>query len=483
MAFTRTIWQDSPSTSTPITAAQLQRMEDGIRAGLPFFDVRDYGAALDDTTNDAARLQAALDAAAGAGGGTVLVPGRCYLGSTTVTQPGNTLIRGVGRDGSWLRKATGSTGIMLDCSGTGTGFANHKHSSGLQDITLKGGGPSSSGALLRLYYNDNYQCRGVKWIDHPDRGIDAVELWDSYFLHCTWESVGGYGATPQRPSVHIRSASAASGFGSGTDNSNMIWFSQCRFEGFADGALWVEAGSNANNPNGIYLDQIKFETHTTRGKVLWFDDYCMSVAGSRLEFYVGAYDAGYSTPVSVVLCAASQAVSFRDIRFVTGEAPTTDKLMELWCSAGPLTVDGVQHTSTGTPANNPATGVVWLGGTGRSRITNITSADGATLVAGTNPHIRTMTYAATLAPVVTSSDLTLRVTLTGNTTVSAPTQGQAGDRLTFAFTQDATGGRTVSWNAAFKTSWTPTTTANKVNVITFTYDGTSWVQTSTATNL
>lgn len=96
MAFTRTIWQDSPSTSTPITAAQLQRMEDGIRAGLPFFDVRDYGAALDDTTNDAARLQAALDAAAGAGGGTVLVPGRCYLGSTTVTQPGNTLIRGVG---------------------------------------------------------------------------------------------------------------------------------------------------------------------------------------------------------------------------------------------------------------------------------------------------------------------------------------------------------------------------------------------------
>ena len=59
-----TIWQDSPSTSTPITAAQLQRMEDGIRAGLPFFDVRDYGAALDDTTNDAARLQALLDAAA-----------------------------------------------------------------------------------------------------------------------------------------------------------------------------------------------------------------------------------------------------------------------------------------------------------------------------------------------------------------------------------------------------------------------------------
>ena len=263
----------------------------------------------------------------------------------------------------------------------------------------------------------------------------------------------------------------------------MIWFSQCRFEGFADGALWVEAGSNANNPNGIYLDQIKFETHTTRGKVLWFDDYCMSVAGSRLV-HVGAYDAGYSTPVSGRTVRRQSGGVVPRHRFVTGEAPTTDKLMELWCSAGPLTVDGVQHTSTGTrPTTRPP---AWC----------VARQDGP------QPHHQRHQRRRGHAggghqPAHPHHDLRghpgprrhlQRPHLAGDphrqhTTGVRAHAGQAGDRLTFAFTQDATGGRTVSWNAAFKDLMDPTTTANKVNVITFTYDGTSWVQTSTATNL
>jgi hypothetical protein len=40
--------------------------------------------------------------------------------------------------------------------------------------------------------------------------------------------------------------------------------------------------------------------------------------------------------------------------------------------------------------------------------------------------------------------------LTGNLTINAPTNPRTGAMLTFAFIQDATGGRTITWNAVFK---------------------------------
>jgi hypothetical protein len=74
--------------------------------------------------------------------------------------------------------------------------------------------------------------------------------------------------------------------------------------------------------------------------------------------------------------------------------------------------------------------------------------------------------------------------LTANITVNNPaTPIQAGQTLTFAFVQDGTGGRTITWGSAYKVSWSPSTTANLRNTITFRYDGTSWIQQSVATGL
>lgn len=70
--------------------------------------------------------------------------------------------------------------------------------------------------------------------------------------------------------------------------------------------------------------------------------------------------------------------------------------------------------------------------------------------------------------------------LTGNVTVPAPFAPQKGQQLTFFFTQDGVGGRTVTWNAAFKVNWAPNTAAGKVNTITFRYDGEHWVQIATS---
>jgi len=67
--------------------------------------------------------------------------------------------------------------------------------------------------------------------------------------------------------------------------------------------------------------------------------------------------------------------------------------------------------------------------------------------------------------------------LAANATINAPTNPSLGQELTFTFIQDGTGGRTVSWNAVFKQSWSDTgNTSNKRSSITFWYDGTNWNQ-------
>lgn len=73
----------------------------------------------------------------------------------------------------------------------------------------------------------------------------------------------------------------------------------------------------------------------------------------------------------------------------------------------------------------------------------------------------------------------IATTLSENTTVSAPTNLPAqGERVTFQFTQDATGGRTVAWNAAyvFPAAWSNTgNTAGKKCVAEFVSDGSALV--------
>lgn len=97
--------------------------------------------------------------------------------------------------------------------------------------------------------------------------------------------------------------------------------------------------------------------------------------------------------------------------------------------------------------------------------------------------LEVVTYAATITPIVHSGD-TKYCTLTGNVIVNAPTGGAIrGKRLTFIFVQDGTGGRTVTWNAAFS-GMTALTSAQSAAGGTaaweVVYDGSAWKQVSTS---
>lgn len=76
----------------------------------------------------------------------------------------------------------------------------------------------------------------------------------------------------------------------------------------------------------------------------------------------------------------------------------------------------------------------------------------------------------------------VKVTLTAARVVGAPLNPGLGQYLAFTFVQDGTGGRNVTWNAVFKQSWSDTgNTLNKRSTIAFRYDGTNWNQVSAQT--
>lgn len=66
--------------------------------------------------------------------------------------------------------------------------------------------------------------------------------------------------------------------------------------------------------------------------------------------------------------------------------------------------------------------------------------------------------------------------LTGNVTIPAMAGGRKGMRVTFVFTQDGTGSRTVTWNAQQKAATNGAGTANQVGATSFVFNGTNWVQ-------
>lgn len=78
-----------------------------------------------------------------------------------------------------------------------------------------------------------------------------------------------------------------------------------------------------------------------------------------------------------------------------------------------------------------------------------------------------MTYAGSLAIDYLDGDQQ-KVTLTGNPTLSAPTNMEIGDWLLLEFLQDATGGRSITWFSGI--TWlSPDTTINDTASKTTTY--------------
>jgi hypothetical protein len=187
----------------------------------------------------------------------------------------------------------------------------------------------------------------------------------------------------------------------------------------------------------------------------------------------GVYDTGFSTTDGDVTLTGTQTL--------TNKTLTLPKINEAVTTTSTSTELNILDGVTSTTAELNYSDLTTLGTTAASKIFTA-DANNLTTVSGAVANVEdTLTDGATITWNVIDSPVA-KVTLAGNRTLSAPsgTTPIAGQFVSLLIIQDGTGGRTITWNAAYEfaadTAPTLTATANLGDLFTFRYNGAKWLE-------
>ena len=463
-------------------------------ADAPVLRVRDLSPLTADGAANVAKIQARIDAIAWSytalqSGGTVLIPpGLWPTTGTIANRPGITL-QGAGPAGSFngpsvLQRTTDTVMVTLD--GAGPDVATQRfRGGGIKDLVLHGS--DTAAAIVQQTHGSSLTFEGVAFLACTGlSAVDCVDIQDSFITRCRWDfcaNTNTAGATCLR----IRNSAATSGWRSSTNNSNEIRIRDCIFESFKGSCVTLEPGLGSAAPmNGVYIDGFKMESGAVRAPFIMVAGDCFRVMVTRGYAYGDALDAGAS---AVDFLQDYSGATFRDVE-VSTPAAVFRSFAQVW--------DNGYHDYQGVAfgLNGPTTCFVESMGTNTPTLTIQGNRWGSTAplvsipgggapkIVSDSPAAQVVSWTGTVTPDPYAGE-TIQATLTGNTTVNAPARSHIGQRLRFIFTQDATGSRTVTWNAAYKLAggtWSPTTTANKTNVIEFERRGAVWSEVTRSLN-
>jgi hypothetical protein len=461
MGYTRayTDWKDLPDTTTPITAAKLNPIDQAVYdLKTASFYPKDYGSfAVGGVTDCTSAINAAIDAAsqyaAGGGnggvGGIVQLPGGQIRTTSPLRLKDGVWIRGSGTSTDIRSSATGAAfapvgsgvlpdnimvtdlvispsvgdGILLDFTGHTGGMRLGWARCTMQNVTVVDGPgwgfnqPASGGGIETRYVN----CVAMRCA----KGFNIGQT-DNFLIGCT-----------------AAEGTAESGFKVGGGNNKLA---ACKAYG-GDGSGFSLAGAGRH-----MLVACESQDNTLAGFLI--DGNWNSLAGCIADTNLRA-----------------------GFEFLGGNSTVDGVSMSGGGGSGYTTKVGFLFSAT------TGTGHVVVGKTNAiSPVAGMTAGNDIRVFQNNGGGRAAVTYAATITPDPYTAEIHA-VTLTGNVAVAASTNKHVGQRMTLEFLQDGTGGRTITFSGLFRTNWTPDTAANKLNVITFEYDGQFWRQVAAATGL
>lgn len=247
--------------------------------------------------------------------------------------------------------------------------------------------------------------------------------------------------------------------------------------------------SGTSRPTGAVAGQLWLDTTSATSPTLKYYDGADDISLATIDHSANSVNwldstvsiTGLTTTATgtVLTLTDTHLNSTVSIRLPTATAIADDsgnEYIKFAKTASAVNEISVTNSATGTSPDISATGSdtniglsLTTKGTGLIKFNDSAYFPEATLTDGT-----TITWDASVAQVA-------KVTLGGNRTLSAPTNGATGQFISLLVIQDGTGSRTLTWNSAYEfasdTAPTLTTTASLGDLFTFRYNGTKWLET------